>query len=349
MNGFRLKFLLEFPFVAICILLLSACNPDSRQAEPLITTNLPTILPDSPPLPTATIEPSKEPTQTSTQTPEALPTETPTPESTATITLPPPSSDKEILILMEQWLGDAGFVQPDLTGITLPRMILYVDGQLIWKESPNSSLLEAKLNQAQMCELLSAIRETGIFETAGTGELGPDDPLYTGLTWDNYAEGGPGSVVLINGSPSRKIFLLRSNADYLIPEAKAFYDLMDQYRPEGLKLYNAERTLFYLSPGMDLAVFHDLELTPHNWPKEMPKISEILGDKPEAVVELTQPQVELLLPYFKDAKNGIQLFTKGEKTYTGVLRPLLPTETNQFETPGRWEAVEYSLPFACNP
>jgi hypothetical protein len=270
----------------------------------------------------------------------------PLPEQSPTPSLSPPDSDQEILVSV--WVsGDApSFSEKDYPGYHLPSMILYSDGLLIWREDRDKAFQEMVLSTSEICALLADLQATGVFETQGNGEMGADDPIFSGATWDTFAEGGQSYTIIVNGSPSRKVFFARSNMEYLIPEVAAMFDVINNFQPAGLIPYVAEKYLLYINQGTDMADFYFLDLTAQTWPKEMPKLKELMGDQAERELELTQEQVNLLLPYF-DATPGIEVFSQNERKYSVVLRPLLPNEMPDLTIPNRGDVLEYGLPFEC--
>lgn len=332
-------------WVIIFVLVASACQNAAPTAKPTI--------PATPPVKTSTALSLPSPTpEAPTETPVPIPTktlsptETPLPEQSPTPLLPPLASDQEILVSV-QVSGDApSFTEKDYPGYHLPSMILYSDGLLIWREDLDKAFQESVLSTSEICAFLANLQATGVFETQGNGELGADDPIFSGVTWDTFAEGGQSYTITVNGSPSRKVFFGLHNMEYLIPEVAAMFDVIDNFHPAGLIPYVAENYFLYINEGTDMADFYSQDLTAHNWPKEMPKLKELIGDQAERELELTQEQVDLLLPYF-DAAPGIEVFSQNERQYSVVLRPLLPNETPGLTIPNRWEVLEYSLPFEC--
>jgi hypothetical protein len=123
--------------------------------------------------------------------------------------------------------------------------------------------------------------------------------------------------------------------------------LIENFEPEGLQTYQSDKNLLYITKDTDLiAALHFDEAPPQVWPREMPKLQELIKNNQEIEVPISEDQVDLLRPYFPEVP-GIVLFTQNEKNYTVALRPVLPKEPDTLFFYGPEEAIPFGFPFEC--
>ncbi|MCB8988156.1 MAG: PD40 domain-containing protein [Ardenticatenaceae bacterium] len=326
----------------ICLLgaLLVGCSGEEisatvvAEATPLAThsptaTLVITSTPAS--IPTKTISPTEMPSPTYT----ATPTTTPFP----TVTPPPTVATKTVLLQYGITGGDGGSDTDLYYGRGMPRLVIYTDGQMIFREGNwrEEYFLEATVSPDEMCDLLAQLQEFGFFENY--------DPIYAFDETTEYSDGAGAGIIHVNGPLSKRLTFYGPYEDYLIPPLKQSAEFISDYRPSVNTLYMPERLVLWVEVAS--------ETLPENaivnpWPDTLPQITDLWQDPINGEVlvegELVAPIMELF-----DYRMSNQWFSDEGVTYSVILRPLLPNET---PFPQLWDYQDYAphsfnLPFSC--
>jgi hypothetical protein len=327
--------------------------------------------------PSETPEPARE-----SATRPATPTVTETPPQMATPSVAPtptPEASKQVLIQYAWCCGDGvSDVHLFFLGYAAPRLILYVDGQLVIREGHHSNLYqqpgdeywgegytfaETTLPEAEMCNLLGRIADAGFFEIAedAGNVFEPSPALYTFDTengWPPFGEGSPNPSIVVNGDPAGYVTILDDWLDYLQPGMAGVYDMLDTYRPRGLAPYTTDRVALFIGRGSELATDDEAR---EPWPAELPPLADLyveagsfgadsVDDSERSILVEGEP-VSTLLGLFDNRLRG-QQFTDGEWNYYVIARPMLPHETTEILSQPwlvnpEFVLESFTLPFDC--
>jgi hypothetical protein len=334
----------------------------SRPPAPAATVaalSSPTATLTSTPSATASVSPTPTRSPTATSTPRPSATHLPTATGTATPTSSPTSlPTKQVLLQMGFVLGDGGGIFYRPFGNINPSLVVYTDGEII-TNGPNDWNLETKLSTTQMCSLLRQVAATGFLKVDGTGQLGPDDPIYHFMATPEISEGGSGHYYQVNGNPAKFVYVYDPYRNDVVAPIKAVERLLNAYRPAGLKPYQPDRLYVLVDSGRDL--FDQLqgissdEQSAHPtptpaalpWPNNLPPLADWWNNTPQSTIliqdDLLAPVLALNLP-----KHYGVFMDRGQE-YTVAVRPLLPGEVAGSDYyDNDLEHAKFALPFQCD-
>lgn len=295
---------------------------------------------------TATVTAVK-PTRTSTPSPVPVPSMTPV---IPTEVLPTPPEGKVILIeYFDEVGGESSWVSSDAyIGRHLPRLVIYADGQALWRDD-TGALWEGRVRQNALCVLLSSLQKLGFFKLAADGTLGGDDPIYKDIPAEYLKDTSSTNFVLVvNGNPSKRVIIYRLYVDSLVQPVKSTWEILNTFKPSGLEPYEADRYVMWVEAEQKLARKYGAgkDLQPEDWPKALAQLRKILGDQESVQTSISDEEARLLLPFYNPAP-GVQVFEQGEDRYSVILRPLLPHEDPGNLSPVPEAAEKFALPFKC--
>ncbi len=338
----------------LALLLVSlACN--WQPALPGLPTRPADVEPGTPTQPEANPSPAAptatsaliRPTRSPTPTPVPIPSRTPV---TPTKTLPAPPEGNPILIeYFDKYGGEPEWKPSDAyIGRHLPRLVVYTDGQLIWRDDAGA-LLEGILSEEATCTLLNGMQKFGFFKLAGDGSLEADDPIYSKIP-EKYLDdvGSTSFLLVVNGNPAKWMVIYRPFVDSLVPPAKSTWEIFNSYRPSDLQDYQAEVYAVWIEYGQKLARTYGAgeDLVPADWPRDLVTLDNLLGDQELAQIFLDAEDADLLLKFYTPAP-GVKVFKENRDLYSVMLRPLLPHERLNNLSPVPLSAQSFGLPFKC--
>jgi len=341
-------------FVIALLLVSSACNWQSTLPSLPTLPALPELSTPSPlaALQPTTVEstPTSAPRPTRSPTPTSVPIPTATPSFTPTEVLPtPPEGDVILIEYFDEYGGDAPWQPADAyIGRHLPRLVIYTDGRTIWRDDAGV-LWETLTHEDVACTLLDGLNKLGLFKTKGDGSLEGEDPIYEKIPADRLDDTGSTSFLLVvNGNPSKRVLIYRPFVDYLVRPVKSVWELFNSYRPADLDDYEPGLYVMYIEEGQKLARTYgagqDLEAV--EWPKELPRLENLLDNGESAQVTLDEDEASPLLEYY-DPAPGVKLFKQGNERYSVILRPLLPHEAPGNLSPVPQAAQRFAQPLEC--
>jgi hypothetical protein len=339
--------LLAFP------LLLAACTsilPDPAEPTQTLTGGLASTVPAAPQFATPT---QSGPRPTRTLTPSPIPIPTATRSLTPTKPLPTPPEGRVILIeYFDKYGGEPPLQPPDVyVGRYLPRLVVYTDGQLIWRDDAGA-LWEGVMEESVVCTLLGGLQKFGLFKVEGDGSLGADDPIYSKIPdSDRENTGAVNFLLLVNGDPSTWMLIYRPFVDYLVQPVKSSWEVFNSYVPDDLDPYQAQLYALWIEESQKLARSYGAgqDLDPAIWPDELEKLNKLLGDAESVQILMDEEQADLLLQYY-DPAPGVKIFKEGKEekdVYSVMLRPLLPHEDPGDLSPVPQGSQRFQLPFKC--
>ncbi len=248
--------------ISIVILLITGCTERFRSVP--VTDE---FFIDSPTLPPTEGKPPVQPSE--------IPTMPSSTSVVETATVPPKArlisyvyygGDGEAsseLYTCENWLGPH------------ERFILYDDGQLILYRS--GSILETRLTQIEIQDLLSDLRSTGFHEIQES--IGAPDgyDIYDLPDDYQYGDGGWGRGITIKG---RSIVIRDPLWDFIIPTVVDTLAIIEGYEPaRGLVPYIPSNLELYAIPrdsGFYSSYFSEESfLLAQEWPSELPPLDQV--------------------------------------------------------------------------
>jgi len=295
----------------------------------------------------ATLTAGPTPKRSPTPTRVPIPTRTPV---TPTEVLPTPPEGKAILI---EYFDKYSGVAPELSsdayyGRDLPRLVLYTDGQLIWRDDAGA-LWETIMTEDAVCTLLGGLQKFGLYKVEGDGTLGSDDPIYSKIPADALdTTGSTNFLLVVNGNPSKWVMIYRPFVDYTVRPVLSTWELFNSFKPSDLRPYDPELYVMWVEAEQKLARRYGAgeDLQPAEWPAGMTKLSKLLGDQPTVQLPLDPEEASPLLPFYEPAP-GVKLFKEGKDLFSVILRPLLPHEELDLLSLVPREARRFALPFKC--
>ena len=253
--------------------------------------------------------------------------------------------------------GDGGSHYDAYLGRDTPSLILYTDGQLLIRGQRyrvQDWYVEKTLSSSEICALLGQIQSTGFFDVKGTGQDFPNDPIYQKK--ELLGAGGGGYIIMVNGKPSKWVFILWPALDNVIPEVKAAYHLLNDYQPHGIKPYVADRLLLQIEHG-PVPNLRSTPPPPQPWPPDLPSLAELFSQQTDGLyvdaqaqsrqVQITGEVAKRLLKYVPNAPSS-GIFVEGSDSYFVNVRPLLPHETTDYYSIYPWASSSPDLPFQCS-
>lgn len=300
------------------------------------------------PLPVnATASAAPKPTRSPTPTRVPIPTRTPV---TPTEVLPTPPKGKVILIeYFDKYLPGVPLLPSDAyVGKNLPRLVVYTDGQVIWRDD-TGALFETSMTDASMCALLGGIQTIGFFKVEADGTLGAGDPIYVNIP-QKYLDitDSTSFLLAINGNPSKWILIYRPYVDTLITPVKSTWELFNSFVPSNLRPYRPKLYGMWIESEQKLArkygAGEDLQVA--DWPSSMTRLARLLGDAQDVQLGLDPEGASPILSFYNPVP-GVKVFREGKNRYSVILRPLLPHERLNDLPSVPQEAQRYALPFSC--
>ncbi len=258
--------------------------------------------------------------------------------------------------------GDGGWPSDAYFGRDTPQWILYTDGQLLVRKSDKNGdwFAETTLTVPQMCPLLSRIKRTGFFTLSGDGSLDMNDPVYKFDTPPQFGGAGPVYVIQINGPQQKSLIINMDYVPYLIPEAKAAFDLFNKYTaPAKLSPYQAQYGLLWIEKGKGSQVDARPTPTAQAWLADLPSLDSLSENNVQTSAYVDESyglKVSQVLIQGKDVQPILKLFnnhlmaklfdtSNGE--YYVIARPLMPHESPSNFSAYPYQAVKFDLPFTC--
>lgn len=341
-----MKFPLKIGAVFTIFLFLVACNTASEKTQPDTEVSTSTSFL----IPTLAAQPTR--------------TETPIPLTTYT-----PWATKEALAQFGIFGGDGGWIYGAFIGSSLPKWVLYTDGQVIVQKEDNNGIWfeETTLTVSQMCSFLTQIEKSGFFSLKFDNSIQSkypiDNPIYKFDDTVPNSIGSPYYVLQVNGSKHRQIHVYSEYVEYLIPEAKQVFDLFNKYSPPSkLTNYQAQYMVLRIEEGVQVPDYLTPEPMIQEWPADLPPLEILQKENVEiegspffstnsSVSQITNVVItgDKIKPFFEAFGNRLsyKFFQSGNQMYGIIARPFLPHESlNKFSEFPIEE--EFELPFSCN-
>ena len=302
-----------------------------------------------------TLTPTHTPPPTPTQTP------TPTPEPVPPLIAHEWTSDP-ILIRFGQVGGDGA----DPLDFSLPSLILYSDGTLIyrkWKVASGDDvqveLWQVDLDRQQMCALLNAIDQTGFFDYDPSTYLpkgqylpfdGASNTVIEVNAWRSKRISLNGLWVFLNDEPSAAGAIAFGDPNYgtipYIPTAlRNTYELLVQFKPGNAMLYHPNRLAIRIGYSSG---YHHGEL----WPLTSLQLIDLYNrsNSGDNLVIVKGNESAVIYRVFENTMDA-RIFEDATHTFVVAVRPLLPYERpsfdyayNPIDTPSGFEK-----PMKCDP
>ncbi len=315
-------------------------QPTSEIEASITAVTVATVTPTPTPLPTLTVMavPTDFPLPTSSYTPILLPS-------------PMPGKTKQVILQFGMSGGDGGDQILDYLGRNTPNLVLYSDGQVLFREGDfgfyedrsGYTFKQVFLSPGQICSLLKSIADTGFFEIEGDGFNWTSDPIYEFDDSVEFSDGGPSYVIKVNGPTPKIVVIYYSYLPYVIDEVAATYDLLNNYRIEKGTPYKPDRVVLWIE---EISSENVQEI--QSWPENLPLLSELITSVNDNDYQgvLIEDNVESLLQLFDYRMKRI-VFNEEDRIYMVAARPLLPHETVETFQRGSESVSEFPLPFEC--
>ena len=319
---------------------LSACA-GTPAPTPMVT---PTDSPPPVPSSTATVTPTRTPEATATRRP------TMTPRPTATPTVTPTVEPGKAIFLSHYYSGGDGAYLPYqlLRGDGVlggyPIQIIYADGQMLVARDGWYQMTQ--LSRDDLCRVYRRELQTlkGLVE-----------PKYNGTPLPEYGfNNGEGSEMLVLSAPgaSSLYYFSTIEADYLTAAWRAPMTWINQFAVSRTFVpYTTDRVVLWIER---LGRATDTQL--YEWPEWSGEhsLSDLLGQRPSGIVEITGDDLRVARDYFTEQPDAEVLISAGE-LFGVVMRPMLPHETRlDFEPDHSWSGQELwpepleTMPFTCD-
>lgn len=350
-------------WLVFLMVLAGGCLPKEVSVTVTRETMLPTVTTAVTAVPSVTTEPSVSPTLSSTPTLNPTGTAVPsaTPESTATPspgplwtrTRPPISpiavfpsltptatyATKTVFMAVGVQGGDGASFHNYLSA---PEIVVYTDGQIVWKEGDFGSgflLMESTISTAEMCTLLSQFRDSGFFEETETIYA------FDETTW--YSEGASNYTIQINGPRLGYQKIYEPYVPYLVESVATGFNLLLNYRPANAQPYvPSHLVLSIYQPAADAITDW---VTPEPWPAELPPLDQLRPDSTTYKVPIEGELLGTIINLFgQNRLYNDHWFLVGDKLYYLIVRPLLPHETAENLSADFGQPVSIELPFTCD-
>ena len=254
--------------------------------------------------------------------------------------------------------GQAMFIS-DATHL---RWVLYSDGQLLVKKSDENGawFAETTLTVPQMCSLLSRLNRIGFFQIQGDGSLDTSDPIYKFDSTAQFSDGAPVYSIQVNGQLDKHLTIYMRYVPYLIPAAKAAFDLMSNFAAPGkLSPYRAQYAMLWIEKGQGELAYATPAPTPQFWPSDVSSLEDLARQNIQTSVYVDESygiqvsqaliegkDVQPILSLFENHLTG-KLFKTGDDEYFVIARPLLPHEGPNSISASHSDA-EFEMPFKCS-
>lgn len=369
-------------FISVCIIAVlgSGCNQTTvtpiAAVQPLATntsTSRPT--PTKTSIPRSTVMLVGDPTL---QAPSRLefhtrtPSRTPTPTRTFTHT---PTPKPVPPLIAHEWttepillrFGQIGGDGADPLDYSLPSLILYSDGRLIFRQWEKSNeddlpvkLWEVVLNRQEMCALLNTIDQTGFLDYDPSTYLpegqylpfdGASDTVIEVNSWRSKQVSLNGLWVFLNGEPSMAGAIVFGDPDYgtlpYIPGAlRNTYRLLTHYKPKNVHLYQPRRLALRIEQMDEWSSFGDI------WPLTSPTLSDLYkrSSSGQDIVITTGAETTAIYQVFGNSM-GAKVFDENTHRYIVAARPLLPYERlgSDYAFSSVNAPTEFKRPMSCEP
>jgi hypothetical protein len=321
-------------------------QPTEVAAEPTVTST-PTLTasPTAAPTPSVTLSLTPfltdiltlvvaEPSATTNSTPTL--TGTPTPIPTVTPTAYP---TKTVLMAIGTEGGDGASGYKYLSA---PEIVIYTDGQVVWKEGgfgSGSFLMESTIATAEMCNLLAQFSDSGFFQETET--------IYAFDETTQFSEGASNYTIQINGPQLGYQRIYVPYAPYLVESVATGFNLLLNYRPANAQPYNPSRlvmSIYRVPTSADVSW-----VVPEPWPDGLPTLAQLQPDSANYDMLIEGELMTTIMDVFGQNQlyNEHWYLVEG-RLYNLIVRPLLPHETLENFSPSFQEPVPIELPFACD-
>jgi hypothetical protein len=339
--------MLQKIFISVCIIavLSSGCNQATATPTVVVQQLPPTST--STPRPTATKTPTPRSFFTNartriaslTPTQTVIPTLTPTPKPVPTLVAHEWTTDP-ILLRFGEVDGDGAF----LFESSLPSLILYSDGTLIYKEWQRVSsddirikLWQVNLSRQQICSLLNSIDQTDFFNYDPSTYLpkgkylpfdGASDTAIEVYAWQSKQISIYGLSIYLDDKSSVADALVYSGSatkPYIPAALRETYKLLTHFRPDGATTYQPNRLAIRIN---DPAIY----TRGQSWPLTSTKIIDLYNrsDSGRNLVIATGPESTAIYEVF-DNSFGDKVFDAAPHFFLVTVRPLLPYEQPEFK------------------
>jgi hypothetical protein len=292
---------------------------------------------------TVTSTPALTASATAVPVPSATPsltpflTNTPTKRPLPTVTLVVAFPTKTVLMAIGTEGGDGASFHGYLSA---PEIVVYTDGQVVWKEGDFDSgffLMESTISAAEMCNLLAQFRDSGFFQETET--------IYAFDETTQYSEGASNYTIQINGPPMGYQQIYQPYVPYLIESVATGFNLLLNYRPADARPYNPSHLVVLIYPMTTDAPWAE----PEPWPAELPPLIQLWPDPSNYRVYIEGELVATITDVFgQNQLYNDHWYWVEDTLYYLIVRPLLPHETPDDFYPAFQSPVPIELPFTCD-
>ncbi len=274
-------------------LCVTACSAQQTQ---------PTFVPTQTLNPSATLKPipTKTPTKTRSQTQSPTPTY--------------PSYPTKRVIL-EYWINGWPGIFSDWVINKPSKIVLFSDRQLIISGNP---FREKIVSEEEVNSLLSHLEKFGFYTIETNHKHDQTDPLYN---FDgNFEEVFDGEFycISVNTEKEQVLCAYEPFLNFLIPRMKNILNYLDNYRPDGMTVYRADRILLSINKGTDLLP-EGYSPPPVDWPDNLPSL------KPSRCMYVEGENAAKIFLLF-NYSIGERIFVQNGIQYSVYARPVLPNE-----------------------
>lgn len=245
----------------------------------------------------------------------STPNPTRTPITTSTISTSfTKYSTKEPLL---HYFGGGGFgIFSDFKITTSTNLVLYSDGQLIIARNPYRF---KQLSKGEESSLLSNLDKLGFYSIQTNNKHDETDPIYDFAK--NYSEAWDGlsTCLSVLGTIEKSLCYYQPYKDFLIPKMKDLFHFMDDYEPENMMPYQADRIILIIDEGWTGTFPEDRKKIP--WPSDLLSLESFAGGK----VYIEGPLASKIFNFFNNSSGFFDLVDKGTE-YSVFIQPVLPHE-----------------------
>ncbi len=277
---------------------------------------------------------------TNTFTPTPIHTSTPTPKPVPPLKAHEWTTDP-VLLRFGQVGGDGA----DPFDYTLPSLILYSDGRLIYRkkeisnEDIRTELWQVILDRQQICSLLNTIDQTGFFDYEPSSYLpegaylpfdGASDTVIEVHAWRSKRISLNGLWVFLDDEPSMAAAIVFGDPTYgtmpYIPAAlRNTYKVLSHFKPDNATTYEPNRLAIRI--GYPEAYVHG-----GPWPLTSTHLIDLYNrsssDQNLAITKGAESAA--IYQVFDNTMNG-RIFEDDAHTFFVIVRPLLPYERTSFD------------------
>lgn len=196
------------------------------------------------------------------------------------------------------------------------KLVLYSDGQLIIAHNPYRS---KQLSKEEISSLFSNLETLGFYSIQTNNKHDETDPLYD--FGENYSEtwDGLSTCLSVFGTKEKNLCYYQPYEDYLVPKVKDLFQFMDDYEPENMMPYQADRILLKIDEGWTGTFPEDRKKIP--WHSDLLSLESYAGGK----VYVEGPLASKIFNFFNYSSGFFDLVDNGTE-YSILLEPVLPHE-----------------------